>query len=191
MEPSNRSLYVTLLSNTSEGEFPHNTPASFKARLAYPLRVRNWQVGLAGLYLSGPQGTYVTLKELTDDASVVSGVSLMKAMIFKAQKNEIEEAQSKGKRLYDRYRVTYEWSGENLHLMPKKLGDIRNTTVSNNEMQFHIHTSLAKMGWLVETGKDKYALGPNLRFENQYTTSGNDKYMAAVGNTELSGHDLW
>ena len=54
MEPSSRSLYVTLLSNTSKPEFPHNTPASFKVRLPYPLRVKNWQVGMAGVYLPGP-----------------------------------------------------------------------------------------------------------------------------------------
>ena len=53
MEPSSRSLYVTLLSNTSKLEFPQNTPASFKARLPYPLRIKNWQVGVAGIYLPG------------------------------------------------------------------------------------------------------------------------------------------
>ena len=41
MEPSSRSLYVTLLSNTSKPEFSNNTPASFKVRLPYPLRVKN------------------------------------------------------------------------------------------------------------------------------------------------------
>ena len=39
MEPSSRSLYTTLLSNTSKSEFRENTPASFKMRLPYPLRV--------------------------------------------------------------------------------------------------------------------------------------------------------
>jgi len=53
MEPSSRSLYVTLLSNTSKPEFRENTPASFKVRLPYPLRVKNWQVGVAGVYLPG------------------------------------------------------------------------------------------------------------------------------------------
>ena len=57
MEPSSRSLYVTLLSNTSKPEFPHNTRASFKVRLPYPLRVKNWQVGVAGVYLPGPPNT--------------------------------------------------------------------------------------------------------------------------------------
>ena len=57
MEPSSRSLYVTLLSNTSKPEFPNNTPASFKVRLPYPLRVKNWQVGVAGVYLPGPPNT--------------------------------------------------------------------------------------------------------------------------------------
>lgn len=51
MEPSSRSLYVTLLSNTSKPEFPENTPASFKVRLPYPLLVKNWQVGMVGVYL--------------------------------------------------------------------------------------------------------------------------------------------
>jgi len=53
MEPSSRSLYVTLLSNTTKPEFPENTPASFKVRLPRPLRVKNWQVGVAGVYLPG------------------------------------------------------------------------------------------------------------------------------------------
>ena len=53
MEPSSRSLYVTLLSITSKPEFPENTPASFKVRLPYPLRVKNWQVGVTGVYLPG------------------------------------------------------------------------------------------------------------------------------------------
>ena len=57
MEPASRSLYVTLLSNTSKPEFPHNTPASFKVRLPYPLRVKNWQVGVAGVYLPRPPNT--------------------------------------------------------------------------------------------------------------------------------------
>ena len=51
MEPSSRSLYVTLLSNTRKPEFPQNTPASFKERLPYPLLVKNWQVGVVGVYL--------------------------------------------------------------------------------------------------------------------------------------------
>jgi len=53
MEPTSRSLYVTLLSNTSKPEFPENTPASFKVRLPRPLPVKNWQVGVAGVYLPG------------------------------------------------------------------------------------------------------------------------------------------
>ena len=57
MEPSSPSLYVTLLSNTGKPEFPHNTPASFKVRLSYALRVKNWQVGVAGVYLPGPPNT--------------------------------------------------------------------------------------------------------------------------------------
>ena len=53
MEPSSRWMYVTLLSNTSKPEFRENTPAPFKVRLPYPLRVKNWWVGLAGIYLPG------------------------------------------------------------------------------------------------------------------------------------------
>lgn len=51
MEPSTRSLYDTILSNTSKPEFRKNTPASLKARLPYLLRINNWQVGVAGVYL--------------------------------------------------------------------------------------------------------------------------------------------
>ena len=57
MEPSMRSLYVTILSNTSKPESPKNTPASFKARLPYPLRVKNWQMGVARVYLPATTGT--------------------------------------------------------------------------------------------------------------------------------------
>ena len=57
MEPTSRSFYVTLLSNTSKPEFTGNTPASFKVRLPYSLRVKNWQVGVAGVYLPGPPNT--------------------------------------------------------------------------------------------------------------------------------------
>ena len=51
MEPTSRSLYVTLLSNTRKPEFSGNTPASFNVRLPYSLRVKNWQVGVTGIYL--------------------------------------------------------------------------------------------------------------------------------------------
>ena len=57
MQPTSRSLYVTLLSNTSKPEFPGNTPASFKVRLPYSLCVKNWQVGVTGVYLPGPPNT--------------------------------------------------------------------------------------------------------------------------------------
>ena len=53
MEPSSQWMYVTLLSNTSKPEFRENTPAPFKVRLPYPLRIKNWWVGVAGVYLPG------------------------------------------------------------------------------------------------------------------------------------------
>ena len=43
-------MYVALLSNTSKSEFP-NKPNSFEVRLADPLKVKEWQVGLAIIYL--------------------------------------------------------------------------------------------------------------------------------------------
>ena len=46
-------MYVTVLSNTSKSEFPDNTPNSFKVRLAKPLKLKGWQVGLANIYLPG------------------------------------------------------------------------------------------------------------------------------------------
>ena len=49
------SMYVTLLSNTSKREFPNNKPNSFKVRLAHPLKLKGWQVGLANIYLPGVQ----------------------------------------------------------------------------------------------------------------------------------------
>ena len=46
-------MYVTVLSNTSKSEFPDNKPNSFKVRLAKPLKLKGWQVGLANIYLPG------------------------------------------------------------------------------------------------------------------------------------------
>ena len=46
-------MYVTLLSNTSKSEFPNNKPNAFKVRLAHPLKLKGWQVGLANIYLPG------------------------------------------------------------------------------------------------------------------------------------------
>ena len=48
-------MYVTLLSKTSKREFPNNKPNSFKVRLAHPLKLKGWQVGLANIYLPGVQ----------------------------------------------------------------------------------------------------------------------------------------
>ena len=93
----------------------------------------------------------VQMKELLNDPGVVDGVSLMKALINKAQFAEMKEAQAKSKRLYDKFRVTYEWDGEDLRMLAKELDDIQltNGTVF---VQWHVHVSMAKlMGWLVET----------------------------------------
>ena len=46
-------MYVTVLSNTRKSEFPDNKPNSFKVRLAKPLKLKGWQVGLANIYLPG------------------------------------------------------------------------------------------------------------------------------------------
>ena len=48
-------MYVTLLSKTSKSEFPNNQPNSFKVRLAHPLKLKGWKVGLANIYLPGLQ----------------------------------------------------------------------------------------------------------------------------------------
>ena len=59
-------------------------------------------------------------------------------------------------------------------------------------VQWHVHVSMAKLiGWLEETGKDKYALGPNLRYELLYKTQQSGNYYKDVKNTELDRHDLW
>ena len=135
--------------------------------------------------------TTLQIKELTDDPSVVDGVSLMKAIISKTQFNEMKEAQSKSKRLYDKFRVTYEWDGEDLRILAKELDDIALTT-GMAFVQWHVHVSMAKlMGWLVQNKDKSYALGPNLHYELLYKTSGNGNYYQDVKNTELSRHDLW
>ena len=63
MEPSSRSLYVTLLSKTRKPEFSRNTPASLKVRLPYPPRFKKWQGGVAGVYL--PSARNVVLHGVT------------------------------------------------------------------------------------------------------------------------------
>ena len=133
----------------------------------------------------------IQMKELLNDPGVVNGVSLMKALINKTQFAEMKEAQAKSKRLYDKFRVTYEWDGEDLRILAKELNDIALTT-GMAFVEWHVHVSMAKlMGWLVETEKDKYALGPNLRYELIYKTQQAGNYYKDVKNTELDNHDLW
>ena len=137
------------------------------------------------------QDTVIQIKDLTDDPSVVDGVSLMKALITKSQFKEIKVAGSKNKRVYDKYRVTYEWEGEDLRMLAKEKSDIELTT-GTAFVEWYVHVSMAKlMGWVVETGKDKYALGPNLRYEGVYKETNRGKYYDYVNETELDGHDLW
>ena len=133
----------------------------------------------------------IQMKELLNDPGVLDGVSLMKALINKAQFAEMKEAQAKSKRLYDKFRVTYEWDGEDLRMLAKDLNDIQSRS-GTDFVEWHVHVSMAKlMGWLVETKKDTYALGPNLRYELLYTTEQTGNYYKDVKNTELNNHDLW
>ena len=135
--------------------------------------------------------TIMQIKDLLHDPGVVDGVSLMKVLIRKSQFYEMEAAQQKSKRLYDRFRVTYEWDGEDLRMLAKDLDDTALTT-GMAFVQWHVHVSMAKLiGWLVETGKDKYALGPSLRYELLYKTQRTGNYYRDVKNTELNRHDLW
>ena len=133
----------------------------------------------------------IQMKELLNDPGVLDGVSLMKALINKAQFAEMKEAQAKSKRLYDKFRVTYEWDGEDLRMLAKELGDIQSRP-GTVYVQWHVHVSMATlMGWLVETKKDTYALGPNLRYELLHKTQQTGNYYKDVKNTELNNHDLW
>ena len=104
------------------------------------------------------QQTVMQIKDVMHDPGVVDGVSLMKVLIRKSQSYEMQAAQQKSKWLSDRFRVTYEWDGEDLRTLAKDLDDIALTT-GMAFVQWHVHVSMAKlMGWLVETGKNKYAL---------------------------------
>ena len=135
--------------------------------------------------------TTINIKDVTSDPSLVDGVSLMKALIAKSQFYEMKQANSKNKRLYDKFRVTYEWEGEDLQMLAKEKSDIEVTT-GFPLVQWYVHVSMAKlMGWLVETGKDKYALGPNLRYETRYKTQNRGNYFNYVNDTELDDHDIW
>ena len=76
-------------------------------------------------------------------------------------------------------------------MLAKALDDVALTT-GMAFVQWHVHVSMAKlMGWLVETGKDKYSLGPNLRYELLYKTQQSGNYYKDVKNTELDRHYLW
>ena len=91
MEPSSRSLYVTLLSNTSKPEFPQNSPASFKVRLLYPLRVKNWQVGVVGVYLPGAPNTVshaVTSHPVTTTHPVAPLTEHRQSNLYKGSTNQ-------------------------------------------------------------------------------------------------------
>ena len=72
--------------------------------------------------------TIMQIKDLLHDPGVVDGMSLMKVLIRKSQFYEMHAAQQKSKRLYDRFRVTYEWDGEDLRMLAKDLDDIALTT---------------------------------------------------------------
>ena len=134
--------------------------------------------------------TIIHIKDLTNDPGVVDGVSLMKVLMGKSQFYDMKGAQQRSKWLYDKFRVRYEWEGEDLRMLAKDLSDISLTT-GMLFVQWHVHVSMAKlMGWLVETGKDKYALGPNLRYELLYKTQQAGNYYKEVRNTELDRHDL-
>ena len=131
--------------------------------------------------------TVINIKDLASDLSVVDGVSLMKALVGKSQLYEMKQTQNRSKWLYDKFRVTYEWEGEDLRMLAKVKSDIALTT-GMSFVQWHVHVSMAKlMGWLVETGKDKYALGPNLRYEGIYKTQNRGNYFNYVSNRSLTG----
>jgi len=133
----------------------------------------------------------ILIKDLTNNPNIVDGVSLMKALVGKSQEYEMQQANSKSRRLYDKFRVTYEWEGEDLRMLAKQKSDIALTT-GMSFVQWHVHVSMAKlMGCLVETSKDKCALGPNLRYELPYKTQANGNYFNYIRNTELDEHDLW
>ena len=135
--------------------------------------------------------TVMQIKDVTNDPGLVDGVSLMKVLIGKSQFYQMKSAQKKSKRLYDKFRVTYEWDGEDLRMLAKDVSDISLTT-GMVFVQWHVHVSMAKlMGWLVETGKEKYALGPNLRYELLHKTQQAGNYYKNVSNSELDRHDLW
>ena len=135
--------------------------------------------------------TTILIKDLTGDRGVVDGVSLMKALVEKSQFCEMKQANQRNKQLYDKFRVTYEWEGKDLRMLAKVKSDIALTT-GMSFVQWYVHVSMAKlMGWLVETGKDRYALGPNLRYETIYKTQSWGNYFNYVNETELDRHDLW
>ena len=136
----------------------------------------------------------VTIDDITGDPSITDGVSLMKALIFKTQREAFQQVQTKSKRLYLKYQPRYKWEGEELVMLPLKHDDIVLIQTSSDYAwaAWKVHTSMAmKMKWLVQKKDKSYVLGPNLRYEVPLVTSAQGDYYNQVPNTEFANHDVW
>jgi len=136
----------------------------------------------------------VTVEDITQDPSIVDGVSLMKALIFITQKYDFMKVQTQTKRLYQKYRIQYKWEGEELVILALNYNDIVLVSSSTDyawvEWKVHINMAL-KMKWLVKKKDKSYMIGPYLRHEPVYKSSSDGSYYKPAENTELGSHDLW
>ena len=99
----------------------------------------------------------VTVEDITSDPSIVDGVSLMKALIFRTQKYDFMNVDTKRERLNEKFRVQYKWEGEELVMKALKHNVIvlvsSSTDYARVEWKVHINMAL-KMKWLAQK-KDK------------------------------------
>ena len=121
----------------------------------------------------------VTVDDITGDPSIVDGVSLMKSLIFRTQRYEYQQVQTKSKCLYEKYQARYKWEGEELVMLPLKHDDIVLIQTSDDYAwaAWKVHINMAmKMKWLVQNKDKSYTLGPYLRYEVPLETSPQGKY---------------
>lgn len=133
--------------------------------------------------------TSIQFKTLLQDPSTSDGVSLMKALLSIMDRDQQDTvfAGQEGK-LFDKFRITYTWEGDELVLEDKLWDSIVYSGAVC--MQFSVGVKFAKlMGWLRGPKNNAYTLGPNLRRLPPYDES--EKSYSPLTKTELSGNAVW
>ena len=133
---------------------------------------------------------YVTRETLVkNESAIVDGVGLMTALFNEIDWNITNTLEGiPNGRVEDPRRPTFRWEGEVAVLERKDIG-VLGSHGSQNVVEFGIDEGLAiRMGWLTQSSRGTYALGPNLRF-SLYDKA--NKRSDKVPSTELPSGRLW